>query len=383
MKTLEKVSDFVGKYMAAIVIVVAALALLFPGTFSVVKTAWVNTLLGIVMFGMGLTLKPEDFKVVFSRPKDVIIGCIAQFTLMPFLAWALTQLFDLPTELAIGVILVGTCPGGTSSNVMTYLSKGDVALSVGMTAVSTVLAPFLTPLLTLLYAGQRVDVNPVNMFLSIVMLSLRDRSLVTITSLISQGITDNSLKYHLQSAKNNGITRTEAAEIITHIAFYAGWPKAWAAFNLAKEVWNEDVKGEDAKAAFQREMIFPIGEPNTAYAKYFKGNSYLAKISDSQIPFFNVTFEPGCRNNWHTHHATKGGGQMLVGVAGRGWYQEEGKPAQEILPGTVIHIPANVKHWHGAAKESWFAHLAFEIPGENTSNEWQEAVSDEEYNKIK
>ena len=133
MKTLEKVSDFVGKYMAAIVIVVAALALLFPGTFSVVKTAWVNTLLGIVMFGMGLTLKPEDFKVVFSRPKDVIIGCIAQFTLMPFLAWALTQLFHLPTELAIGVILVGTCPGGTSSNVMTYLSKGDVALSVGMT----------------------------------------------------------------------------------------------------------------------------------------------------------------------------------------------------------------------------------------------------------
>lgn len=168
MKTLEKVSDFVGKYMAAIVIVVAALALLFPGTFSVVKTAWVNTLLGIVMFGMGLTLKPEDFKVVFSRPKDVIIGCIAQFTLMPFLAWALTQLFHLPTELAIGVILVGTCPGGTSSNVMTYLSKGDVALSVGMTAVSTVLAPFLTPLLTLLYAGQRVNVNPVNMFLSIV-----------------------------------------------------------------------------------------------------------------------------------------------------------------------------------------------------------------------
>ena len=161
MKTLEKVSDFVGKYMAAIVIVVAALALLFPGPFSVVKTAWVNTLLGIVMFGMGLTLKPEDFKVVFSRPKDVIIGCIAQFTLMPFLAWALTQLFHLPTELAIGVILVGTCPGGTSSNVMTYLSKGDVALSVGMTAVSTVLAPFLTPLLTLLYAGQRVNVNPV------------------------------------------------------------------------------------------------------------------------------------------------------------------------------------------------------------------------------
>ena len=168
MKTLEKVSDFVGKYMAAIVIVVAAGALFFPGPFSVVKTSWVNTLLGIVMFGMGLTLKPNDFKVVFSRPKDVIVGCVAQFTLMPFLAWVLTMVFHLPTELAIGVILVGTCPGGTSSNGMTYLSKGDVALSVGMTAVSTVLAPILTPLLTLLYAGQRVDVNPMSMFLSIV-----------------------------------------------------------------------------------------------------------------------------------------------------------------------------------------------------------------------
>ena len=168
MKTLEKVSDFVGKYMAAIVIAVAALALLAPGTVSFIKTSYVNYLLGIVMFGMGLTLKPSDFKVVFSRPKDVIVGCIAQFTLMPLLAFLLTKLFNLPAELAVGVILVGTCPGGTSSNVMTYLSKGDVALSVGMTAVSTILAPLLTPLLTLLYAGQRVDVNVMSMFLSIV-----------------------------------------------------------------------------------------------------------------------------------------------------------------------------------------------------------------------
>ena len=215
------------------------------------------------------------------------------------------------------------------------------------------------------------------------LLSLRDRSLVTVTSLISQGITDNSLTFHLQEAKKNGITRTEIAEIITHIAFYAGWPKAWAAFRLAKDVWNDDIKGDDAKAAFQRSMIFPIGEPNTAYAKYFQGNSYLARISDSQIPFSNVTFEPGCRNNWHIHRATSGGGQMLVGVAGRGWYLEEGKPAQEILPVTVINIPANVKHWHGAAADSWFAHLAFEIPGENASNEWLETVTDEEYKKLK
>ncbi|MDE6562051.1 MAG: carboxymuconolactone decarboxylase family protein [Muribaculaceae bacterium] len=214
------------------------------------------------------------------------------------------------------------------------------------------------------------------------LLSLRDRSLVTVTCLISQGITDSSLTYHLQEAKKNGITRTEISEIITHIAFYAGWPKAWAAFRQAKEVWNDDIKGDDAKALFQKEMIFPIGEPNTAYAKYFIGNSYLAPISTDQIPFSNVTFEPGCRNNWHIHKAEKGGGQMLVGVAGRGWYQEEGKPAVEILPGTVINIPANVKHWHGAAKDSWFAHLAFGVPGEETENVWLEPVSDEEYNKL-
>lgn len=214
-------------------------------------------------------------------------------------------------------------------------------------------------------------------------LSLRDRSLVTMTSLIAQGITDTSLKYHLIEAKKNGITRVEAAEIITHIAFYAGWPKAWAAFRLAKEVWADDVTGDDAKAAFEREMFFPIGEPNTAYARYFIGNSYLAPVSASQVPFFNVTFEPGCRNNWHIHKADKGGGQMLVGVAGRGWYQEEGKPAQKILPGTVIHIPANVKHWHGAACDSWFAHLAFEVPGENTANVWLDPVTDEEYNLLK
>ena len=213
-------------------------------------------------------------------------------------------------------------------------------------------------------------------------LALRDRSLVTITSLISQGITDSSLGFHLQEAKKNGITRTEIAEIITHIGFYAGWPKAWAAFRLAEDVWAEDTNSEDAKAAFQREMIFPIGEPNTAYAQYFIGNSYLARISSEQVAIANVTFEPRCRNNWHIHRATKGGGQMLIGVAGRGWYQEEGKSAVEILPGTVIHIPAGVKHWHGAAADSWFAHLAFEVPGEKTSNEWLEPVTDEEYDKL-
>lgn len=154
--------------MAVLVLAVAALALFMPQSVSFIKTSYVNTLLGIVMFGMGLTLKASDFKVVFSRPKDIIIGAVAQFTIMPLLAFVLTKLFQLPPELAVGVILVGTCPGGTSSNVMTYLAKGDVALSVGMTGVSTILAPFLTPLLTKLYAGQTVDVDLLSMFLSIV-----------------------------------------------------------------------------------------------------------------------------------------------------------------------------------------------------------------------
>ena len=213
------------------------------------------------------------------------------------------------------------------------------------------------------------------------LLSLRDRSLVTITSLISQGITDSSLTYHLQTAKKNGITRTEISEIITHIAFYAGWPKAWAAFRLAKEVWGKDISENNEKAEHQKKMIFPIGDPNP-FSQYFTGNSYLAPLSNEQITFFNVTFEPSVRNNWHIHKADKGGGQVLVGVAGRGWYQEEGKDPVEILPGTVIHIPANVKHWHGAQKDTWFSHLAFEIEGENSSNVWLEAVGDDNYLKL-
>ena len=129
---------------------------------------WViNPLLGLIMFGMGLTLKPSDFRIVFSRPKDVLIGCLAQFTIMPLLAWLLVKIFRLPDELALGVILVGCCPGGTASNVITFLAKGDLALSVGMTATSTILAPLLTPLLTWLMAGTFVDVDTVGMLLSI------------------------------------------------------------------------------------------------------------------------------------------------------------------------------------------------------------------------
>jgi bile acid:Na+ symporter, BASS family len=168
MLFLRFLTRIFSKYMALIVIAMALLALFFPSSVSFIKTSYVNPLLGIVMFGMGLTLKPHDFRVVFSHPRDVFVGFLAQFSIMPLLAYLLAKLFSLPPELAIGVILVGTCPGGTSSNVITYLSKGDVALSVGMTVVSTALAPFMTPLLTYLYANQTVDVNIGAMFLSIV-----------------------------------------------------------------------------------------------------------------------------------------------------------------------------------------------------------------------
>lgn len=213
-------------------------------------------------------------------------------------------------------------------------------------------------------------------------LGLRDRSMVTITALVSSGITDSSLTYHLQTARKNGITRTEIAEILTQVGFYAGWPKVWAAFRLAKDVWTEETEAADEKAKFEREMIFPIGKPNDAYARYFIGQSYLAPVSSEQVGINNVTFEPGCRNNWHIHHATKGGGQLLVCVAGTGWYQEWGKPARLLRPGDVVNIPAGIKHWHGATADSWFAHLAIEVPGEKTSNEWLEPVTDEEYNKL-
>ena len=164
---MKRFCQFISDYMGVLVLLSALAALLFPGTIGHLKPTLINPLLGVIMFGMGLTLKAEDFKVVFSRPKDVLVGCLAQFTVMPLLAFALTIIFRLEPALAIGVILVGCCPGGTASNVITYLAKGDLALSVGMTAVSTLLAPVLTPLLVWLLAGETVDVDVVGMLLSI------------------------------------------------------------------------------------------------------------------------------------------------------------------------------------------------------------------------
>ena len=164
---MKRFCKLIADYMGVLVLLSALLALAFPDVLGHLKPSLINPLLGVIMFGMGLTLKPEDFRVVFSRPKDVIIGCLAQFTVMPLLAFALSRLFALNDALTVGVILVGCCPGGTASNVITYLAKGDLALSVGMTATSTLLAPLLTPLLVLLLVGESVDVNVVGMLLSI------------------------------------------------------------------------------------------------------------------------------------------------------------------------------------------------------------------------
>ncbi len=213
-------------------------------------------------------------------------------------------------------------------------------------------------------------------------INLKTRCIITVVALMSSGVTDSSLVYHLENAKSHGVTKKEAAAIITHAAFYVGWPKAWAVFRLAKDVWNEERSSDNAKAAHVSEMVFPIGAPNDGFAQYFIGQSYLAPISDKQVGIYNVTFEPKCRNNWHIHHADKGGGQILICVAGEGFYQEWGKQVQKLAPGDVVNIPAGVKHWHGATPDSWFSHLSVEVPGENSSNEWLEPVDDSYYNSL-
>ena len=138
-----------------------------------------------------------------------------------------------------------------------------------------------------------------------------------------------------------------------------------------------------SKEEYEKQLMFPIGEPNDAFAKYFVGQSYLAPLSKEQVGIFNVTFEPSCRNNWHIHKAENGGGQILVCIGGKGYYQEWGKEARLLMPGDTVNIAPGVKHWHGAAKDCWFSHLAIEVPGEKTGTEWCEKVTDEEYSKLK
>ena len=206
-------------------------------------------------------------------------------------------------------------------------------------------------------------------------LSLRDRCMITVVALISKGITDNSLKYHLKNAKDHGITKVEMVEIITHIAFYIGWPNAWVVFPLVREIYSDETIG--------KEPMFGLGKPNDVYAKFFVGKSYLNPLNSTGLSINNVTFEPGCRNNYHIHHAKKGGGQILLCTDGEGYYKEEGKEVRKLFPGDVVYIAPNVKHWHGATKDSWFSHIAIEVPGEECSNEWLVPVSDEEYLNLK
>ncbi len=210
-------------------------------------------------------------------------------------------------------------------------------------------------------------------------LSARDRSMITIAALFSAGLYPQ-LKAHLILGKEHGITRQEAVEVVTQLAFYCGWPKAWSTFPLIAEVYGEEESEIDGIPS--NLSVFPVGQKNDAYAQYFIGQSYLAPLSLQQVPVFNVTFEPGCRNNWHIHHASDGGGQMLICVSGKGWYQEWGQEPRALKPGDVVNIPANVKHWHGAASDSWFQHLAVEVPGKDASAEWLEPVDDAQYAKL-
>ena len=217
-------------------------------------------------------------------------------------------------------------------------------------------------------------------------LDLNTRELLTMAILVNLG-TEPQLKAHI-SANLKIRTAEYVEQAIYNCLPYCGYPRTLNALRLLKEAAAEATATKDNKimdqAAFDKQNVFGKGDPNVNYAKYFIGNSYLKAITDreSGFPMANVTFEPGTRNNWHIHHAKKGGGQVLIVTAGSGWYQLEGKPAVSLNPGDAVVIPANVKHWHGAKKDSWFSHIAFEAPGEGMSNEWLEPVSDEEYNKL-
>ncbi|MEY8308037.1 carboxymuconolactone decarboxylase family protein [Erysipelotrichaceae bacterium 51-3] len=201
-------------------------------------------------------------------------------------------------------------------------------------------------------------------------LTPRERSMIVLSIFMGRGLADSSLEHHIQFAKENGLTKEQFAALVTQGAFYAGWPMGWALFNRGKAVFNEPQTLEE----YAKTIDYPVGVPNDGFAQYFSKQSWIAPVGEGNLPIFNVTFEPGCRNNWHIHHAKSGGGQTLICVGGRGWYQEWGKEPVEMTPGTIIEIPAGVKHWHGAVDDSWFSHLAIENSGVETSNEWLEPV---------
>ena len=214
-------------------------------------------------------------------------------------------------------------------------------------------------------------------------LEAKTRELLTVVMLAAMGGTELQLRSHVIGALKTGSTREEIICALAQAMPYMGFPRLFNALNCSEDILNERDSNK-IKSEFEKQNVFGKGTENTDYAKFFVGKSYLNPLtSPTYKPFFaNVTFEPGCRNNWHIHKSDKGGGQILFCVAGHGWYQEWGKPAKSLNPGDVVEIPAGVRHWHGASKDSWFSHISVELPGENTSNEWLEAVPDEEYEKL-
>ncbi len=207
-------------------------------------------------------------------------------------------------------------------------------------------------------------------------LTFAERELVTVSALSALKGCDPQLESHVAGARNMGLSDAEIHSIPAALAAGVGETEAWRAAKAIAKVYGEDFnEGEPVE-----NMMFPKGDFNSGFAQYFIGNSYLAPLSTGKIPVSNVTFEPGCRNNWHIHHK---GIQVLICVGGRGWYQEWGKEPQELHPGDVVEIPSEMKHWHGAARDNWFQHVTFTIAEDGASNEWLEPVGDEEYGKLK
>jgi 4-carboxymuconolactone decarboxylase len=200
-------------------------------------------------------------------------------------------------------------------------------------------------------------------------LPTKERCLITISALISKGFCDSSLQYHIQNAKNHGVKKSEMVEVLTQLAFYAGWPNVWAAFPYVKEVYKDE-------QTTLGDSLFGQGQENKAYAAYFTGKSYLKPIPCQGLGIANVTFEPGCRNFWHIHHQ---GGQLLLVTDGVGYYQEWGQKARLLHPGDVVEIPPEVKHWHGAGKDEFFTHIAIALPANKATTEWCEEVADGDY----
>ncbi|MBC8536942.1 carboxymuconolactone decarboxylase family protein [Clostridiales bacterium BX7] len=213
-------------------------------------------------------------------------------------------------------------------------------------------------------------------------LDLRQRELITFCFLAAQGGCEPQLTAHARGNMNLGNDRDFLIRVVSQCLPYIGYPRSLNAIRCVEQAAQEMEKQTGGNNMSKEKTLFGTGGPNDAYAKYFTGQSYLNPLTSAGVSICNVTFEPGCRNFWHIHRAAAGGGQILLCTDGRGWYQAWGEPARELHPGDVVAIPAGVKHWHGAAKDSWFSHLSVEVPGSDTKNEWLEPVEQSEYDKL-